>query len=304
MSRNSNNGKINDGEKSLALNLETLYSNKKMYAHLNDFDVFFGEGSYDATVINLLLKQINKKRIELSSTPEIGISVFNTPRYNILVEGLTTFFSTNLSTNREKVRDDTYSSKILEVPIAYTLQMQEIIRLLSPFGIDIDGSEFVRQPEMENEILLSPQGKEIRLTFKSYDQTIPITLFLTKSTINIDISVINGKIDNTNYPTLSLTLTPQNAKTYHFNAELRKLHLSPKQPPEWTLSGKFEFTNKKTDSITINIDALMEIKSLALADDQKLNIAIKGSETLQITGTENLTFTEPTQTILLNNVFN
>jgi hypothetical protein len=237
-------------------------------------------------MINLLFKQINKQRVELSSTPTVGISVFNAPRYDELLQTVASLFFANFSPQREKFDNNSYRGEVSELSLTYTLQMQEIMHLLAPFGISLDDpSEFVREPKMDNEVFLSPEGKRIRLTFRSYDQLIPITLLIAKNQLHLNISVITPKANegnNSEYPTLSLTLTHKNTKTYNLNAELRRLYDSPKQPPERTLKGEFQLT-EKNGALTINFDALMQITSLALADDQKLNIAIKGSETLQAT---------------------
>lgn len=299
--RQSTDKKINKEEKSLSLAIETLSANQNMYGQIHDFDIFLWEGNYQAMTLNLVLKQIRDKRIDLSSNQSIEISIFNTPRYDEIAQIITSLFFTDFSPQRKKTKNDTYRWEILELPTTYTLQMQEIMRLLAPFGIYIDQSEFVWAPEMDNEILLSPKGKEIRLTFKSYNQFIPVTLLLTKEQLEIHISVVSSE-DET-YPTLSLTLSPKNAKTYTFTGELRKLHNSPKEPPERTINGKFQLA-EKNGILNTTYNILMQITSLALADDQKLNIAIQWTETLQATWADNIDLNEPTETIPLDNLFN
>ncbi|MBO4204223.1 hypothetical protein J5893_05440 [bacterium] len=58
--------------------------------------------------LNLVLKQIRDKRIDLSSNQSIEISIFNTPRYDEIAQIITSLFFTDFSPQRKKTKNDTY----------------------------------------------------------------------------------------------------------------------------------------------------------------------------------------------------
>lgn len=264
--------------KSVALQIATLATGNKMYAQIQDAEVFFGEGSYETLLSNAVLKQIKNKRIELTSTKIVQLSFVANPRYDRIGKAIETLFFSELGNERVQT-GKTYQAQITQLSEQYTQELNKLLGVLAPLGIKSNTGTLIRDSTGENQLTLSPQGKSLKLSFKQQTQSIILELFITPHNLEANISLIDPNSPKTHYPSLKFSLHPQ-ANRYEFQITLTKQHRPTQQTPEWTLKGRREQEKTEEKKLTLNYKAIMKIQSLSLAEDQKLNIEREGKQVI------------------------
>lgn len=269
-----------EAPKSFQTQIQTRFIDQKMYALINQMELFMGSGNIDAHFFNLMIKDALDKRIRLSSEKTTPVIIVETPRYGELIHTIGLIFS---SENVDNLK---------------TENIKSVISLLSSLlNLWIDMTDFQLDSTADNTLVADQQQRRETLYFQSGKDKIIREVTVNKDSLTLEM-VIQDSTDEELllYPSIKIQLTPRKNHQYDISGEMRLLHDSPQQPPERSFEWKIGL-KPQHDELKINFNALIHITTLELAKWEKLNIMIQGTQQLKKSDLEAEGFTAPTEFI-------